>query len=150
MRRVGAVSVVVIAALCPLSFALTSAGAAPTAATHGNSVCRHTSYTGAGGYFSAGYFFWEPGDTVTIKVRWCSSGGAITSKTVTYTSAIPSNLDPRFTESDGLTRGGTVLKLTVSGEYESGVLNNSGFILLAGRVAANGQRHFADDTADEG
>ena len=113
-------------------------------------MCRHTSYTGAGGYFSAGYFFWEPGDTVTLKVRWCSSGGVITSKAVTYSSAIPSTLDPRFTESDRFTRGGKVLKVSVSGGYESGVLNNSGFIFLAGRVAANGQRHFADDTADEG
>ena len=118
--------------------------------THGSGVCRHASYTGDGGYFSGGFFFWEPGDTVTLTVRWCSSAGVITSKTVTYMSAIPSALDPRFVESDGYAHGDKVLKVSLSGSYDSGVINNSGFILLAGRVAANGQRHFADDTEDEG
>lgn len=125
------------------SVALTSVTAA-SAARAGAGVCRHTAYTGDGGYFSQGSFYWEPGDTVTIKVRWCSAAGVITSKKVTFTSTIPSNLEPRLTESDAFTHGGKVLKTNVSGDYESGVLNNVGYLLLVGHVSANGQRHFAD------
>jgi hypothetical protein len=139
----------VVAALSSLSFARTTAGAT-TPVTHGSTVCRHASYTGDGGYFSGGSFFWEPGDTVTLTVDWCSSAGVITSKTVSYTSAISSSLDPRFVESDGYVHGDKVLKVSVSGSYDSGVINNSGFILLTGRVTANGRRHFADRTGDEG
>jgi hypothetical protein len=150
VRRVAVGTAGFVTVLSLLLCVTAPAGGVPTAAAHGSSVCRHATYTGDGGYYSAGYFFWEPGDTVTLEVRWCSSGGVITSKSVTYTSAIPSSLDPRFTESDSFTRGGKVLKMSLSGSYESGVLNNAGGILLVGRVAANGQRRFADDTADEG
>lgn len=148
--RLGAACLGSCTALFVLSSVATSAGAAAPPASTGGTVCRHTAYTGDGGYFSAGTFFWEPSDTVTLKVQWCSSGTLIRSKRVTYTSAIPSTLDPRFIESDTLARGGKLLKVTVSGSFDSGVINNSGFIELAGHVAANGNRHFADLTADEG
>jgi len=151
MRRAGAVCLGLVTALCSLSFAVTSVSAAAPATSGGSgSVCRHTAFTGDGGYYSAGNFYWEPSDTVTLTVQWCSSGGLITSRDVTYTTTIPSTLDPRLTESDQRTRGGEVLRVIVSGSYASGVLNNSGFILLAGHVAANGHRHFADLTGDEG
>lgn len=85
-------------------------------------------------------------------MNWCSSRGVITSKNVTFTSTIPSTLDPRLTETDGPARpgparGGVALKVNVGGDYESGVLDNVGFILLAGHVSANGHPHFADLSA---
>jgi hypothetical protein len=49
-----------------------------------------------------------------------------------------------------MTRGGSVLRVTVEGGYESGVLNNSGDILLVGHVSATGHRHFSDLSAAEG
>ncbi len=73
----------------------------------------------------------------------------ITSKDVTYTTAIPSTLDPRLTESDDDVHG-AVLKVAVNGGYDSGVLNNSGDIALAGHVSANGHRRFSDESAAEG
>jgi hypothetical protein len=132
------------------TFALSSASAAPTPGTRASPVCRHTAYTGDGGYFSQTFFFWEPNDTVTVDVHWCSSGGVITSKTVAYTTTIPSSLEPRITESDVFTRGGAVLKVSVGGDYESGVLNNVGFILLVGHVSADGHRHFKNFSAAGG
>ena len=140
---------VVTVMLAP-SVDLSSAGAASTTGTRGSPVCRHTVYTGDGGYFSQTFFFWEPNDTVTINVKWCSSGGVITSKTVTSTTTISSSLEPRLTESDGLSRTGAVLKVSVSGDYESGVLNNVGFIVLEGHVSANGNRHFKNLSAAGG
>jgi hypothetical protein len=123
----------------------TSAGAASVPATSvGASVCRHTSYTGDGGFFQQGTFYWEPNDTVTITVDWCSSGGVIVSETVTFSTTIPNSQDPRLTENDDFTRGGAVLKLHVGGDYETGVINNIGYFALVGHVSANGHRHFAD------
>jgi hypothetical protein len=83
-------------------------------------------------------------------VHWCSSGGVITSKKVTYTTTIPSRLDPRITESDDFDRGGAALRVSIVGGYNSGVLNNVGTILLAGHVSANGQSYFADYSAAQG
>jgi hypothetical protein len=151
MNRAWVVSVGLVTVLCAPFVAMTSASAAPTPVTiSGHSVCRHTTYTGDGGFFDQGTFHWQPSETVTLTVDWCSSGGVITSKHVTFTSTIPGSEDPRLTESDGLTRGGAVLKASVGGDYDSGVINNVGFILLAGHVSADGHRHFKNLSAAGG
>ena len=43
-----------------------------------------------------------------------------------------------------------MLKGNVGGDYESGVLNNVGFILLVGHVSAYGNRHFKNLSAAGG
>ncbi len=149
MRRRWMVCVGLVAFTLAPCVAVTSAAAMP-AARAGAGVCRHTSYTGDGGYFSQGNFYWQPSDTVTITVKWCSAGGVIISKNVAFTSTIPSTLQPRLTESDVFARGGEALKVNVGGDYESGVLNNVGDIDLVGHVTADGRRHFADLSAAGG
>jgi hypothetical protein len=114
------------------------------------SGCKKTVYTGDGGYFSMGQFYWEPSDTVTITTNWCFSGGVITSKNVTYTTTIPSNLNPRLSESDSLRSGRKSLNVQVGGDYDAGVLNNVGFITLVGHVTASGHHHFRDISAAGG
>ena len=113
-------------------------------------VCRNTVYTGDGGYFSQGFFFWEPNDTVTIEIHWCSSAGRINSKSVSYGTTIPSSEQPRLTEGAGFGRNDSELKVSVGGDYLTGVLNNVGTILLVGHVAANGEHHFRDLSEAQG
>jgi hypothetical protein len=150
MGRASVLCMGLVTVMLAPTLTLSSASAAPTTGTRASPVCRHTAYTGDGGYFSQTFFFWEANDTVTVDVHWCSSGGVITSKTVTSTTTIPNSLDPRITESDGFSRGGSVLKVSVGGDYESGVLNNVGFILLVGHVSADGHRHFKNLSAAGG
>jgi hypothetical protein len=149
MNRAWVACVGLVMVLLASSIAVASATAAPMTRV-GTSVCRHTSYTGDGGFFDQGTFHWQPNDTVTLSVDWCSSGGAITSKTVTYTTTIPSSLEPRLNEGDGFTHGGAALKVSVGGDYESGVINNVGFLVLEGHVSANGNRHFKNLSAAGG
>jgi hypothetical protein len=151
VNRTWVVCVGAVGLLLGPTIVTTSASAAPVpSARVGANVCRHTSYTGDGGYFSQGSFYWEPNDTATITVDWCSAGGVIVSKKVAFSTTIPSSEQPRLTENDDVTRGGASLKVNVGGDYESRVINNIGFILLAGHVSANGHRHFADLSAAGG
>ena len=71
----------------------------PSAQT-GPSGCKRTSYTGDGGYYSQGNFYWEPNDKATLRTKWCYSNGVITSYSVTYTSTIPSRLNPDISTSE--------------------------------------------------
>ena len=82
--------------------------------------------TADGGYFSQGGFYWEPSDTVTLITKWCYSDGIITSHSVRHSTTIPKSLDPRFTTTQSLVKGGAVLDLYLNGDYDSGVLNNVG------------------------
>ena len=115
---------------------------AVTGSTSFPSGCKKAVFTGDGGYYSMGQFYWQPGDDVTITTHWCYSNHVITSKNVSYTTTIPSSLQPRITESDSVGNGGAVLNIQVGGDYGSGVLNNVSFITLVGHVNAHGRHHF--------
>jgi hypothetical protein len=145
---------VAVAVAVLMGFALSNSAAASARSVRANlsfpSGCKRTAFTGDGGYFSMGQFYWEPSDTVTITAKWCYSGGVITSKNVSYTTSIPSSLDPQLTEYDSMRNGGRSLNVQVAGDYESGVLNNVGFITLIGRVNASGHHHFRDISGDGG
>jgi hypothetical protein len=106
--------------------------------------------TGDGAFFDNGTFHRPSNETVTIAVDWCSSCGVITAKTVTFSSTIASDQEPRLTETDDLARGGAVLKVDVGGDDESGAIDNVGFILLGGHGSANGNRHFKNLSAAGG
>ncbi len=108
--------------------------------------CKTVVYTGDGGYYSVGEFYWEPGDTVTVTTHWCYAGGVITSHHVTYSTSIGSALNPRFTESANLGKGGAVLNMMVSGDYSTGIINNVGDIYLYGDVTAKGKHYFVDQS----
>jgi hypothetical protein len=124
---------------------LSAASASPLHATH-PSGCKHVSYTGDGGYYSQGQFYWQPGDDATITTHWCYSDGVITSHSATYTTNIPTAQQPRFTVTSSLVKKGKELDVELSGDYLSGVINNVGFLSLAGDVTASGHHAFADVT----
>ncbi len=142
-RRWIGVGVAVLVGLVSSSSAVASAHM-----VHGSTSfptgCKKAVFTGDGGYYSMGQFYWEPGDDVTITTDWCYSNHVITSKSVSYTTTIPSNLHAQITEYDSLSNGGAVLNVQVGGDYDSGVLNNVGFITLVGHVNAHGRHHFRD------
>jgi hypothetical protein len=112
--------------------------------------CKTVTYTGDGGYYSQGGFYWEPGDTVTLTTHWCYARGVITSHRVTYSTSIGSALNPRFTVSAYPGNSGWVLNVTASGDYDTGILNNVGQIDLVGRVTAKGSHHFANESGAGG
>ncbi len=112
--------------------------------------CQKTSFIGDGGYYSAGQFYPEPADDVTVVAKWCFAHNAITSHVVRYTTTIPSSLHPYLSKSATLTKGGRVLALAVNGNYSSGVGNNGGVIAIVGKVNARGHEHFADVSGNEG
>ena len=107
-------------------------------------------FIGDGGYYSAGQFYPEPADDVTVVAKWCFAHNAITSHVVRYTTTIPSSLHPYLSKSATLTKGGRVLALAVNGNYSSGVGNNGGVIAMVGEVNARGHEHFADVSGNEG
>jgi hypothetical protein len=113
------------------------------------SACKKVSYTADGGYYSAGHFYWEPGDDATLVVKWCFAHDAITSYSVTFTTNIPSSLEPRISKYDSL-KSARVLKAGLYGTYESGVLNNVGAIGIGGHVTAQGGSRFSDTSGAGG
>lgn len=84
--------------------ASTSKGAGPSSKTK-PSLCKKASYTADGGYESAGHFYWEPGDDVTLITNWCYSRGVITSHSVSYTTTIPESLSPQIRTNESLIKG---------------------------------------------
>jgi hypothetical protein len=108
------------------------------------SGCKRAAYTADGGYFSMGNFYWEPTDTATLVTKWCYSNGVITSHSLTYSTTIPSSLKPRISTSQSLVQGGAILDVQLDGDYDSGVLDNVGFISIAGDVTRRGHRHFVN------
>jgi hypothetical protein len=112
--------------------------------------CKTASYTGDGGYYSAGNFYAQPNDTVTLTTGWCYGRGIITSHSVTYSTTIPDDLNPRLSLQENLVKNGAVLEVSISGNYESGVLNNTGVISIVGHVNNRGHHHFVNDASTEG
>jgi len=108
------------------------------------SGCKKSAFAADGGYYSQGQFYWEPGYTVTIVVKWCFSGGAITSHSASYSTTIPSSLAPYVSPSESLIKHGAVLQEQVNASYNSGVINNVSFITIVGDVTARGGHHFAN------
>jgi hypothetical protein len=136
-----------------------SAATAASAGNHGGagsssksfpSGCKRVAYTADGGYFSLGSFYWEPGDTVTLVTKWCYSNGVITSHSVRYSTTIPTSLQPRLLTSQVLVQGRAVLDVQLNGDYDSGVLNNVGFIGIAGDVTRRGNHHFVNASGSGG
>ena len=136
------------------SGASAAAAGTPGGATSSSKIfpsgCKRAAYTADGGYFSMGHFYWEPTDTATLVTRWCYSNGAITSHSVTYSTTIPGGLKPRISTSDSLVQGGAILDVQLNGDYDSGVLNNVGFIGIAGDVTRRGNHHFVNASGSGG
>jgi hypothetical protein len=121
--------------------ALTAAGSSSKGFPSG---CKRAAYTADGGYFSQGHFYWQPSDTVTLTTTWCYSAGVITAHSVRYSTTIPTSLDPRISTTVSLVKGGAVLDVQVNGSYNSGVINNVGFITIIGDVTRRGSHHFVN------
>jgi hypothetical protein len=121
--------------------ALIGAGSSSTSFPSG---CKRVTYTADGGYFSQGHFYWEPSDTVTLTTKWCYSNGLVTSHSVSYSSTIPNRLNPQVSMTESLVKGGAVLDVQMNGTYDSGVINNAGFITIIGTVTRRGSHHFAN------
>jgi hypothetical protein len=129
--------------------ASTPIGAGSSAKTF-PSGCKRVAFTADGGYFSQGGFYWEPSDTVTLITKWCYSDGIITSHSVRHSTTIPKSLDPRFTTTQSLVKGGAVLDVYLNGDYDSGVLNNVGFVSIAGDATRRGRHHFVNESGAGG
>jgi hypothetical protein len=114
------------------------------------SHCQKTAYTADGGYESAGHFYWEPGDDVTLITNWCYASGLITSHAVSDTTTIPESLNPQIRTNASLIKAGAVLDLQLYADYNSGVVNNSGYVVIVGHVTAHGHHHFANESGDGG
>jgi hypothetical protein len=141
-----------VAVLVTLVMSISAVASASTVkgSTSFPSGCKKAVFTGDGGYYSMGQFYWEPGDDVTVTTDWCYSDHVITSKNVSYTTTIPTSFHPQITESDSLGNGGAVLNVQINGDYDSGVGNNVGFITLVGHVNARGRHKFHDDSGAGG
>jgi hypothetical protein len=107
------------------------------------SSCKTVSYTADGGYFSMGQFYREPSYTVTLTVQWCYSERSITSYSSVYSTTIPGSLQPRISIDEMLIKRGTRLDIQLNGTFDSGIINNTGFIAVAGDVTRLGRHHFA-------
>jgi hypothetical protein len=107
--------------------------------------CKTVSFTGDGGYWDNANFNWQPEDTVTVTTHWCYAGGVITSHTVSYTTTIPSSLDPRLTLGSKLYKLGRVLEVAIGGDYTAGIFNNVGQIYIVGYVNSLGHHHFVNE-----
>jgi hypothetical protein len=129
--------------------ASTSKGAGPSSKTK-PSLCKKASYTADGGYESAGHFYWEPGDDVTLITNWCYSRGVITSHSVSYTTTIPESLSPQIRTNESLIKGGAVLDVQLYTAYNSNVANNSGYVTIVGHVTARGHHHFVNNSGAGG
>lgn len=109
------------------------------------SGCKKVSYTGDGGYYDQGNFYWQPNDTVTLTTHWCYADGVISSHKVTYTTTIPSSLNPQLSLGSSLVKQGAALDVSIGGDYDAGVMNNVGFILIVGHVNWRGHSHFLNE-----
>jgi hypothetical protein len=114
------------------------------------SGCKRAVYTADGGYFSEGHFYWQPSDTVTLTTRWCFVGGVITSHTVRHSTTIPTSLNPRISTHVFFAKGRAILDVQLNGDYDSGVINNVGFISIVGDVTRLGHHHFTNASGSGG
>lgn len=114
------------------------------------SGCKRSAFTADGGYYSSGHFYWEPAYTVTLFLKWCFSGGVITSHSASYSTNIPSSLAPYVSPTESLIKHGAVLDEQVNASYNSGVINNVSFITIIGDVTARGGHHFANASGSGG
>jgi hypothetical protein len=138
-----------IGSIAPAASA-TALGRARSSSKSFPSGCKRAAYTADGGYFSQGHFYWEPSDTVTLITRWCYSNGVITSHAVRYSTTIPNSLLPRMSTSESLVQGGAILDVQLNGDYDSGVINNVGFISIVGDVTRRGHHQFANASGSGG
>jgi hypothetical protein len=126
-------------------------GAGCSSKTVDNAIrCQKVSFTGDGGYYSAGHFYPEPAEQVTVVTDWCFSHGAITSHQVTTTTSISKAQHLYLSKAAQLSDGGRVLNISINGNFSSNVLNNGGIIAIAGSVTSSGHHQFADVTGSEG
>ena len=108
------------------------------------SACKRVSFTATAGYYSMGHFYSLPGDTVTVRAKWCYSSDVITSDKVTWTTTIPTTQGLRITKNTSLNTSGSVLTIGLNGDFNSGIINNVGFIGIAGDVTALGHHRFTN------
>jgi hypothetical protein len=106
--------------------------------------CKKVAFTATAGYYSMGHFYSLPGDTVTIQAKWCYSSDVITSYKVTRTTTIPVTEQLRITKQASLNGSGSVLTIGLNGDFNSGVINNVGYIGIAGHVTALGHHRFTN------
>ena len=148
-----------ILGVCAVGFLVpTGAGVASAGTMHGEhsatvsfpSGCTKVAFTASGGYYSAGHFYPLPSDTVTVHAKWCYSTDVITSYKVTWTTTIPTTEQPRITKLDSLNGSGSVLTISLNGDFLSGVVNNIGFIGIDGRVSALGHHRFTNVSGSGG
>ncbi len=112
--------------------------------------CETTSYTAIGGYYSQGNFYQQDHDTLTIKAQWCYANNLITSHHISYTTTIPANDYPRLIRTIHLNKAKTSLGVGVNGDYDSGVLNNVGFIGATGTITSLGTYSFSTTSGNGG
>jgi hypothetical protein len=151
MRRWwAAVAAVTAVGLVPATGVAAAAAPSAPGRTAITGHCSTAKFTGAGGYFSAGNFYRQPGFTVTLHVRWCWADGVVTSRTVTDSTRIGASADPRFTTGVFHSPRRHVVTVFVSGDYLTGILNNVGEIYLVGRITGWGTDTFADESGSGG
>ena len=112
--------------------------------------CKKASFTAAGGYYSSGHFYTEPSDTYTVHTKWCYAGNVIISYKVTFRTTIPSSQNPRVSKTVSLNSAASVLTIGLSGDFNSGVINNVGFIGIAGEVTSVGGHNFTNTSGAGG
>jgi len=115
-----------------------------SAAVNSPAGCRRVGFTATAGYYSMGHFYSLPDDTVTIQAKWCYSSDVITSHTVMWTTTVPATEQLRITKQASLNRSGSVLTIDLNGDFNSGVINNVGYIGIAGHVTALGYHRFTN------
>jgi hypothetical protein len=108
------------------------------------SGCKKATFTADGGYYSAGNFYWEPEDTVTVIAAWCYASGRVTSFSPRHTTTIGASAKLRLTVQTTPAPNGSSVTIFLSGDYLSGILNNIGFIGIEGDVGAYGHHHFVN------
>jgi hypothetical protein len=114
------------------------------------SDCQKVSFTADGGYESAGTFYWEPEDDVSLTTHWCYARGVVASHSVSYTTTIPESLNPQIRTNESLIKKGSVLDVQLYAGYNSNVINNSGYVVIVGHVTAHGHHHFVNDSGAGG
>lgn len=147
-RRLGPSGLAAIVLAAGTTVGTPAVQAAPVATQASTTVqpsgCRKATFTANGGYYSAGNFYWEPGDTVTVLTSWCYAGGKVTSSSIRHTTTIGASAELRLTVQTTSTPNGSSVTIFLSGDYLSGVLNDIGFIGIEGDVGAYGHHHFVN------
>ena len=148
-----------VVGVCAIVFLAPTGAGVASASTHqsarsviGNfpSACKKVAFTATAGYYSAGHFYSLPGDTVTVHAQWCYSSDAITSHQVSWTTKIPATEHLRITKRASLNASGSVLTIGLNGDFNSGVINNVGYVGIAGQVTALGHHKFANVSGSGG